>query len=71
MLDKERIKEVMISFGKQVGYPERIGPREFIQGHLNDCFKILLMKKLVKPDHYNDFRNAAITQYQLWQIKGF
>ena len=56
----------MIAYGKQVEYPNKIGPKEFIQGHLNNCFKVLMMKKLVKPEHYNAYRAAAIEEYKKW-----
>jgi hypothetical protein len=68
MLNKERILEVMISYGKQVDYPDRIGPKEFLQKHLNNCFKVLLMKKLVKPEHYDAYRKMAIVEYQKWWL---
>lgn len=69
MLDKGRIKEVMVAYGIQVGYPIKIGPKEFIQGHLNNVFKVLLLKKLVKPEHYDSFRKAAIEEYKKWYLK--
>jgi len=68
MLDKKRILEVMISYGKQIGYPDQIGPKQFIEKHLNECFKVLLMKKLVKPEHYEAFRKVAIVKYQEWWL---
>lgn len=58
----------MIAYGKQVGYPNQIGPKTFIEQHLNICFKILLAKKLVKPEHYNAYRQAAVIQYQLYYM---
>lgn len=68
MLNKKRIHEVLSAYANQIGYPDKIGPREFTQHHLNNFFKILLMKKLVKPEHYNDYRNAVVLEYKKWAI---
>ena len=68
MINKQRVCEVLAAYAKQIEYPEKVTPRQFVQLHTNNFFKILLMKKLVKPEHYNEYRRAIIHAYKQWAI---
>lgn len=65
-LNKDLIRQELFSYGTARGYPHKIGPKEFLELHLNDFFKHLLAKGLVKPEWYKPFKSAAILQYQCW-----
>jgi hypothetical protein len=69
-LNKTEILKEMKEYGKTVGYPEKINPRQFIErGHLEKMFEILLSKKLVKPEMLPQYLQAAKLMYQFWYIR--
>lgn len=68
-MDKLAVKAALFEYGKKVGYPDKIGPKEFLEKHLNDSFKFLVKQGLLKKEHYHSYRSAALMQYQLWFMR--
>lgn len=62
-MNKEDVKAAMYEYLKSKGWPNVPNPNRFVIDQLDDMFKYLLDKGLVKEEHYEAYLYAATIKY--------